>query len=59
MTSYLLTAERLAEKLDDRSRTEVYAEMAREIVRGVHDDLNPVPERRPPRTRSLRRNQAA
>ena len=41
ITSYLLTAERLAEKLDGERQHEVYAEMAGEIVRAVRGDLRP------------------
>jgi hypothetical protein len=41
VTSYLLTAERLAAKLDVDRRQQAYAQMVGEIVRAVRADLDP------------------
>jgi hypothetical protein len=41
VTSYLLTAERLAEKLTGELRNQAYAGMVSEIVRGLRSDLDP------------------
>jgi hypothetical protein len=43
VTSYLLTAERLTEKLEGEKRNQVYAEMVGEIVRALGGDLSPTP----------------
>lgn len=41
VTSYLLTAERLAEKLEGTARQDAYSLMVSEIARSVHTDISP------------------